>query len=129
MHLLRDLDILEVDERSSGRMGLSNGYLRHGKRGGEKKPHLNNEPEVMNGFANGHVVHNGHHRNGHRSSGNKHHGSENGVCSMVGIDSSKTNVNYRCEDGRFTVFASCVTISNPDLLSRSETCVNPGIRS
>jgi hypothetical protein len=33
------------------------------------------------------------------------------------------------EDGRFPVSASCVTISNPNLLSSSETAVNPGIKS
>jgi hypothetical protein len=38
-------------------------------------------------------------------------------------------IDYRCEDGRFLVSASCVTISNPDSLSSSETGVNPGIRS
>jgi hypothetical protein len=38
-------------------------------------------------------------------------------------------LDYRCEDGRFPVPASCVTISNPDSLSSSETGVNPGIRS
>jgi hypothetical protein len=35
----------------------------------------------------------------------------------------------RCEDGPFPVSASCVTISNPDSLSSSETGVDPGIRS
>jgi hypothetical protein len=35
----------------------------------------------------------------------------------------------RCEDDRFLVSTSCVTISNPVKLSRSETGVNPGIRS
>jgi hypothetical protein len=38
-------------------------------------------------------------------------------------------IDYRCEYGRFPVSASCVTISNPDLLSSRETGVNPGIRS
>jgi hypothetical protein len=38
-------------------------------------------------------------------------------------------LDYGCEDGRFLVSASCVTIPNPDLLSSSETTVNPGIRS
>ncbi len=38
-------------------------------------------------------------------------------------------VDYRCEDVRFPVPASCVTISNPNSLSSSETGVNPGIRS
>ncbi len=36
---------------------------------------------------------------------------------------------FRCENGRFPASASYVTISNPDLLSSSETGVNPGIRS
>jgi hypothetical protein len=34
-----------------------------------------------------------------------------------------------CEDGRFPVSVSCVTISNHDSLSISEAGVNPGIRS
>jgi hypothetical protein len=34
-----------------------------------------------------------------------------------------------CEDGRFPVSASCVSISNPDLLSSSEAGVNRGIIS
>jgi hypothetical protein len=38
-------------------------------------------------------------------------------------------IDYRCEDGRFPVYASCVTISNPDSLYSSETGINPGIRS
>jgi hypothetical protein len=38
-------------------------------------------------------------------------------------------INYRCEDCPFLVSASCVTISNPDSLSTSETGVIPGIRS
>jgi hypothetical protein len=38
-------------------------------------------------------------------------------------------IDYRCEDGRFPVLASCVTISNPNLLSSSDTGVDPGIRS
>ncbi len=38
-------------------------------------------------------------------------------------------IDYGCEDGRFSVSASCVTISNPDSLSSSETGVNPGIWS
>jgi hypothetical protein len=36
-------------------------------------------------------------------------------------------IDYRREDGHFPVSVSCVTISNPDLLSRSETGVDPGI--
>ncbi len=35
----------------------------------------------------------------------------------------------RCEDGRFPVFTSFMTISNPDSLSSSETGVNPEVRS
>ncbi len=38
-------------------------------------------------------------------------------------------LEYRCKDGRLTVSSCCVTISNPDLPSSSETGVNPGIRS
>ncbi len=43
--------------------------------------------------------------------------------------SSFYTIDYRCEDGRFPEFASCMTMSNPDLISSSETRVNPGIRS
>jgi hypothetical protein len=39
------------------------------------------------------------------------------------------HVDYRCEDGKFPVSASCVPISNPDSLSSSETGVDPEIRS
>ncbi len=42
---------------------------------------------------------------------------------------SKFSIDYTCEDGRFLVLASCVTISNLDQLYSSETGVNPGIRS
>ncbi len=47
--------------------------------------------------------------------------------------SSSTNkaapaIDYRCEDGRFSVSASCVTIWNPHLLSSSKTGVKPVIR-
>jgi hypothetical protein len=38
------------------------------------------------------------------------------------------SIDYRCEDGRFPVFARCVTISSPYLLSCIETRANPGIR-
>jgi hypothetical protein len=39
-------------------------------------------------------------------------------------------IDYRYnEDGRFSVLASCVTISNPDSLYSSETLVNAGLRS
>jgi hypothetical protein len=38
-------------------------------------------------------------------------------------------IDYRCEDGRFPGSLSCVTISNPNLLSRSEKTVYPGMRS
>ncbi len=34
------------------------------------------------------------------------------------------NIDYRSEDGRFPVSTIFVTISNPDLLSRSEAGVN-----
>jgi hypothetical protein len=39
------------------------------------------------------------------------------------------SIDHRCEDGRFPVLASCVTISNLGLLSSSETVVNLGIKS
>jgi hypothetical protein len=39
------------------------------------------------------------------------------------------STDNRYEGGRFLVSVSCVTISNPHLLSSSETGVNPGIRS
>ncbi len=38
-------------------------------------------------------------------------------------------MDYRCEDGRFPMSASCVTISNPDSLSSNASGVNPGIES
>jgi hypothetical protein len=38
-------------------------------------------------------------------------------------------IDYRCEDGRFPLSVSCVTISNLDLLSSSETGVNHGMIS
>ncbi len=38
-------------------------------------------------------------------------------------------LDYGCENGSFPLSASCMTISNPDSLSSSETGVNPGIRS
>jgi hypothetical protein len=38
-------------------------------------------------------------------------------------------IDYRCKDGYLPVSAGCVTISNPNSLSRSETGVNPGMRS
>ncbi len=51
-----------------------------------------------------------------------------GRCSTrcTNIDSPK---DYKCEDGHFPVFASYVTISNPNALSSSETAVNPRRRS
>jgi hypothetical protein len=50
------------------------------------------------------------------------------------FESSKTalgagTIDYRCEDVSFPMSASCMTILNPDLLSSSETGINPGIRS
>jgi hypothetical protein len=39
------------------------------------------------------------------------------------------SIDQRCEGGRFPVSESFVTISNSDLLSSSETEVNPGMRS
>jgi hypothetical protein len=38
-------------------------------------------------------------------------------------------IDHTCEDGRFPVSADCVTVSNPDSLSSSETRANPWIRS
>jgi hypothetical protein len=38
-------------------------------------------------------------------------------------------IDYRCDDDRFPLSASFVTISNPELLSSSEPGDNPGIRS
>jgi hypothetical protein len=40
-----------------------------------------------------------------------------------------SSIDYRCEDGRFPVFASCVAILNPNSIFNSETGVNSGIRS
>jgi hypothetical protein len=39
------------------------------------------------------------------------------------------SINYKCENGCFLLTADCVTISNPDSLSSSETGVNPVISS
>ncbi len=39
------------------------------------------------------------------------------------------HIDYRCEYGRFPVSASCLTTSNPGLLSSSETRVSPGIKN
>jgi hypothetical protein len=47
---------------------------------------------------------------------------ESNIASCIAID-------YWREDGRFRVSTSCVTISNPDSLSSSETGDSPGIRS
>ncbi len=41
----------------------------------------------------------------------------------------RQSIDHRCEEGRFQVSASFVTISNPDSLSSCETGVDPGIRS
>jgi hypothetical protein len=40
-----------------------------------------------------------------------------------------STIDYRCENDRVLASASCVTFSNPYSLSRSQTGVNPGIRS
>ncbi len=37
-------------------------------------------------------------------------------------------IDDKCEYGRFPLFASCVTISNPNTSSSSETGVDRGIR-
>jgi hypothetical protein len=42
---------------------------------------------------------------------------------------SEYHIDYKCEGGHFSVSGSCVTGSNPDLVSSGETRVNPGIRS
>jgi hypothetical protein len=41
----------------------------------------------------------------------------------------KFAMDYRCEDDRFPVSASCETNSNPSSLSSRETVVGPGMRS
>ncbi len=51
------------------------------------------------------------------------------LCSSNDTQVAACPVDYRCKDGRFPVSASCVTMSNPDSLSRSKTEVNTGIRS
>jgi hypothetical protein len=38
----------------------------------------------------------------------------------------RETVDYRHEDGRFPVSVTCVTISNPESLSSSETGLHPG---
>jgi hypothetical protein len=45
------------------------------------------------------------------------------------VKSYGKTIDYRCEDGRFPVSTTCVTISNTDMLFSSETEVNPGMRS
>jgi hypothetical protein len=45
------------------------------------------------------------------------------------IEAYHRQIEYGCEDGRFPLYASRMTISNPDLLSSSETGVSTGIRS
>ncbi len=49
--------------------------------------------------------------------------------SQRSITQSIYSIDYRYEDVRFQVSASCITISNLDLFSSSETGVNPAIRS
>jgi hypothetical protein len=52
---------------------------------------------------------------------------------MSWIQGKKKNLgqgmDYRHEDGSFPVSASCVTITNPTLLSTCKTGVDPGLRS
>jgi hypothetical protein len=51
------------------------------------------------------------------------------VIRMISSLEALESIDYRCEDGRFPVSASCVVISNPRSLASSETGVNPGRRS
>jgi hypothetical protein len=54
---------------------------------------------------------------------------QNHQIKLKGIrDKGEVNRDYRCEDGRFQVPASCVTISNLDLHSNSETGFNSGMK-
>jgi hypothetical protein len=53
-------------------------------------------------------------------------GSE-GVLVAWGCFQLLTAMDYRCEAGRFPAFESCVTISNHNSLSNSETGFDPGI--
>jgi hypothetical protein len=46
----------------------------------------------------------------------------------VTISGLITTIDYRCEEGNYPVPSSCLTISNPDLLSSSETGVNSEIK-
>jgi hypothetical protein len=39
------------------------------------------------------------------------------------------HTDYRCENGRFRVSTSCVTISNLNFISTGEAGVNPGIKT
>jgi hypothetical protein len=50
------------------------------------------------------------------------------VCISV-VAKNCLSVDYRCEDGRFSVLTSGVTTSNLDLLSSSERGVHFGMRS
>jgi hypothetical protein len=54
---------------------------------------------------------------------------ENGAYLAAVHDFSLGAIDYRCEDGRFSVSTSCVPISDPESLSSSETGVNSGKRS
>ncbi len=47
----------------------------------------------------------------------------------IGDSASSEHIDYRCEGVGFSVSASCVTISNPDSLSSSETGFDSEIRS
>ncbi len=51
------------------------------------------------------------------------------MTSLYSVRRNDWTIDYKCGDGRFPVSANCVTISNLDLRSSSETWVNPGKRS
>ncbi len=53
----------------------------------------------------------------------------NRVFYIWSVEQPAKHTDCRCEDGRFLVSASCVTIPKPDSHSSWETGVNPGLRS
>jgi hypothetical protein len=96
------------------------------------------ESAVSSTAGGGAMTNNGHEKLERLSSLESWNGSQNGEAAGGGIirfsarptsSTQASTMDYRCEVGRFLVSANCVTISNPDLLSSSETGVNLGTRS
>ncbi len=72
-------------------------------------------------------------RYGHRQGRHDDHNCNSIYKKRVVVESTWSgggkSIGYRCEDGRLPLSASCVAISNPDLLYSSETGVDPWMRS